>query len=648
MTDAAATTTAPPRRVSPTSSVPTTLASRRVACPRLTPPRRFQNHHTARTRTRRTRTPPHAAAAAAAASRSSARGSNDGAGTDHDKNRRGHPGGGAVDTLCGGGLRGSNSNHTTTTNTSWSLDVSSLARMPRHQIIPRTCHSSSVHSNRHAHWIATIALPETDSPIAVTTTATTTTTANSTLTNTTNTTPAVKVRYVQYEFATEKEARKFCKAYAPPKLHSNPYCELCVAATSSTRTTSSTALDRFNNHNARTVRRFATPGLFRRCRNCGVNCCDAHATKWGVRMVPKTYLASMSSSSSSSSSSSLASYSSHSSTSLDNHTTSNHQPTGQGGSTTGASLPEAASATPFSSSSSSHGGGGNSSNANTSKVVRVCKACDWLSNAFCMSLLQGRYQDALQLYNTGNVNLRTCFADIHREAMFPIHCAVLGGSLECVTWLVEKECCPIVATSSSGGGGGVPRSVQTSASRTLLDLAMTGRPKLDILSYFIANKGLSLTSDVKDPSLASKTLELIFKSQASSSALLVSTSLLPVSANRSSASSSSSSPNPSTGMTNDVVGGAAVVVEDVPSVDGPDGEEDDEAAAMDEDYDDDDDSQNDEDEPDPNACHICFEQPMDCVLTPCGHQVCCTNCGTRLPHCPVCKSPCSYLRIYRS
>jgi hypothetical protein len=37
---------------------------------------------------------------------------------------------------------------------------------------------------------------------------------------------------------------------------------------------------------------------------------------------------------------------------------------------------------------------------NTKYTVRVCKSCDWLSNAFCLALLQGRYHDALTLYGT--------------------------------------------------------------------------------------------------------------------------------------------------------------------------------------------------------------------------------------------------------
>jgi hypothetical protein len=53
----------------------------------------------------------------------------------------------------------------------------------------------------------------------------------------------------------------------------------------------------------------------------------------------------------------------------------------------------------------------------TSLTVRVCKSCVWLSNAFCMALLQGKYENALKFHETGNVNLRCSFADIHKEAM---------------------------------------------------------------------------------------------------------------------------------------------------------------------------------------------------------------------------------------
>lgn len=54
---------------------------------------------------------------------------------------------------------------------------------------------------------------------------------------------------------------------------------------------------------------------------------------------------------------------------------------------------------------------------NHSLTVRVCTSCDWLSNAFCMALLQGNTTSALAIQETGNVNLRSTFANINREAM---------------------------------------------------------------------------------------------------------------------------------------------------------------------------------------------------------------------------------------
>lgn len=57
------------------------------------------------------------------------------------------------------------------------------------------------------------------------------------------------------------------------------------------------------------------------------------------------------------------------------------------------------------------------SNHNAPLTVRACQSCDWLSNAFCMALLQGNYDDAVRFHSSGNVNLRCTFADIHKEAM---------------------------------------------------------------------------------------------------------------------------------------------------------------------------------------------------------------------------------------
>jgi hypothetical protein len=81
----------------------------------------------------------------------------------------------------------------------------------------------------------------------------------------------------------------------------------------------------------------------------------------------------------------------------------------------------------------------------------------------------------------------------------------MGGNLECVKWLVDKHHCPISVKRDPKGG--MLLSVQTSRNRTLTDLAMTGKPKLDILSYLV-RKNLSVM-DTKDPNLAPKTLQTL-------------------------------------------------------------------------------------------------------------------------------------------
>jgi ankyrin repeat protein len=37
-------------------------------------------------------------------------------------------------------------------------------------------------------------------------------------------------------------------------------------------------------------------------------------------------------------------------------------------------------------------------------------------------------------------------------------------------------------------------------------------------------------------------------------------------------------------------------------------------------------------------CIVCLDGTIDCVFTPCGHMICCRQCGNRLQHCPYCRS----------
>lgn len=47
-------------------------------------------------------------------------------------------------------------------------------------------------------------------------------------------------------------------------------------------------------------------------------------------------------------------------------------------------------------------------------------------------------------------------------------------------------------------------------------------------------------------------------------------------------------------------------------------------------------------------CIICFSNPIDCVVTPCGHQICCLECGNNISRCPVCSVECSFIRVFRA
>lgn len=347
-----------------------------------------------------------------------------------------------------------------------------VSLMPTESIHKRELHSFSIHySVATAKWIATLTrahdgnLPR----------------------------PYDKPRCVSFSFEKEREARIFAKAYTPPKMMADStHCVSCSVQF--------TAKCRSSN-----------------CRNCGVQVCDKCSTRWGIRMLPKTYLGS------------------------------SHQ----------------------------------------SLTVRVCKSCDWLSNAFCMALLQGKYDQALKFHSTGNLNLRCTFADIHKEAMFPVHCAVMGGNLELVKWLVDEQKCPISVRSNSWSG--LVRSIQTSNCRTLIDLAMTGKPKIEILS-FLVRRNLSIL-DTKDPSLAPKTLQTLL-----------------------------------------AAGFAFEKKESEGDIESIQPSEDFDLSSM---------------ATIEDACIICCERQMDCVLTPCGHQVCCSTCGTKLTECPVCKKACNVLKVFR-
>ena len=178
----------------------------------------------------------------------------------------------------------------------------------------------------------------------------------------------------------------------------------------------------------------------------------------------------------------------------------------------------------------------------------------------------------------------------------------MGGSIDLVRWLVDTHLCPVSVTR---GAKGQLLSVQTSAHRTLLDIAMGGRPKMEILAYLLS-KGLSL-NDVKDSSLPTKTLETVLKGNNGAGHF-------------------------GTNNLDSTVRASSPVDIAVIGNDDPMEADYDESVATDTGID---------------NCALCCERPMDCVLTPCGHQICCIECAQQIRSCPICKVGCSALRIFR-
>jgi hypothetical protein len=141
--------------------------------------------------------------------------------------------------------------------------------------------------------------------------------------------------------------------------------------------------------------------------------------------------------------------------------------------------------------------------------VKVCNSCNTLSVAFKQALLAGDYEEAIALYGTGNVNLRTPFAVASKkdEVMHPIHCAVEGGSHDIVRWLIDYHYCPVklIRTGSKKAKQSSDVLIQTSRGRTVLSIAI-GRLKVDILRYLVIECGVSIF-EAKDLQTSLRALE---------------------------------------------------------------------------------------------------------------------------------------------
>ena len=253
--------------------------------------------------------------------------------------------------------------------------------------------------------------------------------------------------------------------------------------------------------------------------------------------------------------------------------------------------------------------------------IKVCKSCNFLTLAFRRSLLDGQYDEAIALYNTGNINLRCPFVNIKgREVMFPIHCAAQGGNLKLLRWLVDVHYCPIslVRTGNKKIDGCENQPIVTSKGRSILNIAMSAQ-KVEMIRYLVKEKNLSVY-EITDLKITQDALQAVLSHVPVGQAL-------------------------NAEFPNLVVDPINMHVTDNIEMLQVDDETDRLSVLSDDDLNTttefkDESMINDE-------CILCYDNSIDCVMTPCGHQVCCLQCSANLDTCPVCNSKGTFIRIFK-
>lgn len=259
--------------------------------------------------------------------------------------------------------------------------------------------------------------------------------------------------------------------------------------------------------------------------------------------------------------------------------------------------------------------------------VKICVSCHSLSVSFKNALNEGDYEEAVALYGTGNVNLRTPFPVSSKkdEIMYPIHCAVEGGNIDILRWLIDDHFCPIklVRTGSKKrGGSDVP--ILTSKGRSILSIAID-RVKVDIIRYLVIECGVSIyeTTDLKS---ALRALE----------AALVALPVVAVDRTQPKYELQHSTRWDNASF--DEISEPSSLGVDEPIIDeiGTVGSK--RTARS---------QRSRQSRNNSEVCIICFDRKIDCCATPCGHQICCLECSANLSVCPVCNVRGEFIKIFR-
>ena len=151
-------------------------------------------------------------------------------------------------------------------------------------------------------------------------------------------------------------------------------------------------------------------------------------------------------------------------------------------------------------------------NLKNESAVKVCKTCSFLTDSFRKALLKGDLDEAIELYHTGNINLRCPLpapvgGNKKAEILYPVHCAVQGGNLDILRWLLDEHFCPIKLVKKSNSKGRSDAAIVTSKGRSVLNIAMSGL-KVDIIRYLVVEKGVPVY-ETKDLQLSLRALEAV-------------------------------------------------------------------------------------------------------------------------------------------
>lgn len=210
----------------------------------------------------------------------------------------------------------------------------------------------------------------------------------------------------------------------------------------------------------------------------------------------------------------------------------------------------------------------------------------------------------------------------------PVHCAVEGGKIEIVRWLIEEQFCPItkaVATKNKSSRT-VEQPIQTSKGRTVLSIAMSAL-NVEIIQYLSIEQGVPVF-EIKDLIVSLRALEAVLlalpRGSSSDRNIREGNNVLTA-ARWDEEMYSEREYNECSSLGEDE--SARFTAEcDVSSIV----------------------SRTQSEQIATDVCIVCFDRSIDCVITPCGHQICCFQCTSGMKCCPECSSQCRFIKICRS